>query len=105
MDRIVLCEMSGEFLQVAALHGEVQLAEQSAAELANHPAGLIRPNLLRVLFRQLGQPRYNVEVRQNLVGDACVLNLDHDLLARVQPGAMDLGNRSRGERHVVEFGE
>ena len=101
----VIGEVAGELLQVAALEGEVQLAQQRAPELPHDRARLVGTHLRRMLLGQLGQPGQDIQVGHDLVRDARVLHFDHHVLARWQPRAMHLGNRGRGQRRVVEFGK
>ena len=41
----------------------------------------------------------------NFVGDAGVLDFDDDLLAREEPGQVDLGDGGRGQRRILELRE
>ena len=51
------------------------------------------------------QPGHHPQVLAHQSGDAGSLDLDHDLLSRVQRCRVDLGDRGRGERRAVEGGE
>ena len=94
---------SANSLEVAAFEGEIQFAQERAAELPDDCDGLVESCLGSVLFRQLGQAGEDIEVGHDLVHDAGVLDFDDDLLARVQPGQMDLGDGSRGQWRIFEL--
>ena len=95
MDRGVLGEVFRELLETATLDGEIQLAQESAAELPHHGNGLVETHLGSMLLRQLGQAGEDIEVGRDAVQNVGVLDFDNDLLARVQPGQMDLGDGGR----------
>jgi hypothetical protein len=50
MDGIVLGEVFRELFQIASFEGEIQLAQQCAAELPDDRSGLVRTNVRGVLF-------------------------------------------------------
>ena len=97
----------GRELDAAALDGpalgrEVQLAPQHPLELAGQRDGPIRRQHREVTFQELGQVLDDVQVGLDHLGDAGPANLQGHRPAVAQDRAMDLRDRSRGDRRRVE---
>ena len=103
-DRRVVAKQLGELVQVPLLAAEIELAAERAAHLGDVGRRAIGLELGKLLG-ELGQAAEHLQVFVDLRFDARVLHLDDDPLARLQPGAMHLADRGRGDRHEVELGE
>ena len=97
-----LGEVSRELLQVARLAGKIKLPPHDSAKLCH---GRQRPIRLqfRKLFSQLGEAAQDIEIHLHPPANARVLHLHHHVVARVQPRAVRLPNRGRGQRRRVKI--
>ena len=105
MDGVIGGEMGCELLEVAALEGEVEFAQQGAAELLHDRGRLVGTKLRGMLFRQFGQAGQDVQIGKYLLRNAGVLDFDDNFLAIVEAGAMSLGNGGRRQRFLVKVGK
>jgi len=70
-----LAKIRREGFEMAAFEGEVQFAQQGAAELPDDRNGLVKTRPGRVLFRQFGQAGENIQVGHDFVRNAGVFGL------------------------------
>jgi len=95
-------EVRSQPVGVAALVDEIELAVDRKPELAHDFAGAQVIELGKLEFDQLRQLRHQAQVRVDGLGDAGPADLDYDVFAAVQLGAVHLGDRGGGDRPGVE---
>lgn len=101
----VLRKVGGKLFEVTLFRREIEFVQEGAAKLAKCCRRLIGMQVRDVILCQLGEHSHDVEIAKNLLFDAGMLHLDDDLLAAEEPSAMNLANRRRGKRLVVELGK
>ena len=101
----VVVDHLGDQLRVVRLLAEVELAEQMLLELVRERVQLQELCGVRVVLGDRGRLAQEVEIEPHLVDDAGAPHLDDDLAAALQEGGVDLRDRCRRERRLVDPGE
>ncbi len=104
-DVVAVGEHGRQHLAVAALVDEVELAVDACREVAHLLLRLVAGDLWPFALDDAGAVAHQAQVRLDDLAQARPQHLDDDVLARLQPGPVDLGDRSRGDRVCVELGE
>ncbi len=99
----ILFEIPCELLQIPAFEGEIKLIEQDAAKLPNRGHRLIGAKSGHMLLQQLRQPGGDIQVLDDSLLDAGMLDFDDHGLTAQQSCPMHLPNRCRGQGAIVEF--
>src|SRR5262249_7535015 len=95
-------EEAGDAFDVVRLGTKVELAQNHVADFAINAVEAVVRDEVRDDVEDTPQcPEIALHNELNV----WVLNLDGDRLAAVQPGAMDLADRRRGDRLFLEVGK
>ena len=97
VDEGVVYEVFGEAFEVGAFDGEVELAEEGFAELADDGDGLVGAEDGGVTLHEFGEELDDFEIGFDLAGDTGAEDFDDDAGAAGEGGAVDLGDGGGGE--------
>ena len=101
----VVGEVAAKLLLILPLVGEVELAQQRAAELAHHGEWLVGSQSRRMRLQQFRECLHDLHISRGLFGHASTAHFDHHALAGVQQCGMNLRDGGGGERFVLETGK
>ena len=101
----IVGKVAGEALRVAGLHGEIELALERAAQLADHLDGAVAPQLGPFLLDQKGEMLEDPQVGVDLCDDTGTANLQDDRRAVGELGPMHLRDGGGGVRLAIEIDE
>ena len=98
-------EGAGDLFGCALLDPEVELVGQAVGELSGQLADAVLAAPGRPVFDQAGQLVEHRQVPGDRIGDAGTLHFHDDSLAALEPGLVDLPDRSRCQRFPIELVE
>ncbi len=98
-------EAAGHVEHVLGLEAEVELLGDGLGEQLDQRRRVGQGGERQAPDEERGQPRHDLEVLGDEVGDGGALHLHHDPFAGAERGAVDLGDRRGGEGTAVEGGE
>ena len=104
-EQVIVLGQLAEGQQVAGLASVVQLPDQRPAELPKQRREPIPPTEIGALVRHLGQAGEHLHVALDDVARLGPLHLDDDLAPTRQRRSMDLSQRRRSQRLLVELDE
>jgi hypothetical protein len=104
-DAVERLHVVGEQREVARLLPVVELAQQALAEFVEHFRKVLAPAGLGMAVEEGRDLAEHLEILADASLDVGALHLDRDRPAVAQLRAMDLTERGRRDRHVLEHGE